>query len=320
MAIDPTALRDAVARHGRVARVIVAQVAGSTPREVGAAMLVWATPEQDGKPGGQSGTIGGGALEYDAAAQAFARSGATRHPLGPSLGQCCGGSVTLWTEHWTAADLPRLDAPALARGPGPQPMAVTRHLADARRAGTAAPTALIDGWFVEPIAPARHPLWIWGAGHVGRALVSVLAPLPGFDITWVDTGPDRFPALPPQGVRILPAPDPLRAVALAPTQAAHLIVTYSHTLDLGLCDALLGHGFGFAGLIGSDTKWARFRRRLTSMGHSPDHIDRICCPIGQKTLGKHPQAIAVGVAGQLLTLQTEKDAAGWTTSSYSLTA
>jgi len=86
----------------------------------------------------------------------------------------------------------------------------------------------------------------------------------------------------------------------APARADHLIVTYSHDLDLKLCDALLRHDFASCGLIGSATKWARFRSRLAALGHSEAEISRIACPIGDPALGKHPQAIAVGTAAGLL--------------------
>jgi xanthine dehydrogenase accessory factor len=163
---------------------------------------------------------------------------------------------------------------------------------------------LHSGWFAETLAPARAPLWIWGAGHVGRALVTTLAPLPDYAITWVDTAPARFPDHIPDPVTALPDPDPARLMAYAPHEASHLILTYSHELDLALCHAALQHRFRFAGVIGSDTKWARFRKRLRDLGHSDAQIQRICCPIGQKDLGKHPQAIAIGVASQLLTQKT----------------
>ena len=101
-------------------------------------------------------------------------------------------------------------------------------------------------------------------------------------------------------MRILPVPDPAEAVRLAPVGAEHLIVTFSHALDLELCHRLLGHGFASCGLIGSATKWARFRSRLAALGHGAEEVGRITCPIGNPALGKHPQAIAVGVAGQLL--------------------
>jgi len=309
MAFDLTALRAAIAEHGRVARIVIADVAGSSPREVGAAMLVW--------QGGQSGTIGGGALEYQAAAQAFTRDGFSKHPLGPELGQCCGGAVTLLTEQFDADAVKALETETvLARGPGEMPLSVKRMLTCARNQGIEMRPRMVQGWFVEPMAAPRRPLWIWGAGHVGRALVDVLAPLPEVEITWIDTAPSRFPENVPREVNTLPASDPLRVVTHASQDAAHLVVTYSHALDLALCDALLRHGFGFAGLIGSDTKKARFASRLRKMGHSDAHVSRICCPIGQKSLGKHPQAIAIGVAAQLLSVPMTNKGALWPTTSF----
>jgi xanthine dehydrogenase accessory factor len=180
------------------------------------------------------------------------------------------------------------------------PLTVSRLLAAARGQGVLPAVQLIQGWLVEPATRPQRQVWIWGAGHVGRAMVAVLAPLPGLALTWVDIAPDRFPDALPPGVRALPVPDPAEAVALAPREAEHLIVTFSHALDLELCHRLLTHGFAFCGLIGSATKWARFRSRLKGLGHRPEDIARITCPIGTPTLGKHPQAIAIGVAGQLL--------------------
>ncbi|ASP18965.1 XdhC Rossmann domain protein [Antarctobacter heliothermus] len=312
MSFDRDALARAVAAHGRVARVVVADVAGSTPREVGASMLVWS--DRDGLR--QAGTIGGGALEFEAVRAAFDRSGLTRHPLGPSLGQCCGGAVTLLTEQFDADAVAALaDRAVVARGAGDMPLAVKRVLDRARARGEAAEPQLRQGWMIEPVAPPALPVWIWGAGHVGRAIVATLAPLPGLALTWVDTGPDRFPADVPEGITILPTPMPDRAMARAPQHAAHLILTYSHELDFTLCHAALRHGFGFCGLIGSDTKKARFYKRLQALGHHPAQIDAICCPIGQKDLGKHPQAIAIGTATQLLRLQKTRDDRAWTTHS-----
>lgn len=300
MGFDLDGLRAAVAAHGRVARVVIAEVVGSSPREVGAAMLVW--------QGGKSGTIGGGALEWQAAQAAFTRTGFSRHALGPELGQCCGGAVTLLTEVFDATTVPEEDV--IARGPGDRPLAVQRVLDRARAQGAAPVAQMVQGWFIEPVLRPSRALWIWGAGHVGRALVDVLSPLPDWAITWVDTGPERFPDI-PDGITALPTPEPARAMALAPQHAHHLILTYSHELDLALCHAALEHGFGFAGLIGSDTKWARFRKRLRALGHADAQINRICCPIGQKQLGKAPHAIAIGVAAQLLTL-AKRDDREWT--------
>ncbi|ROU02471.1 xanthine dehydrogenase accessory protein XdhC [Histidinibacterium lentulum] len=232
-------------------RIRVARTAGSVPREAGAEMLVTAE--------GTEGTIGGGALEWQAMAEARAMlaDGRTRMertwPLGPALGQCCGGSVTLSFER----------AESLERATG-------------------------------------APLWVWGAGHVGRAIVATMAPLPAFDITWIDAATDRFPQE-THGVTVVPAADMPRLAARAPREAHHLILTYSHEIDLALCHALLTRGFAGAGLIGSATKWARFRSRLAALGHERAQILRIACPIGDPALGKHPQAIAVGVAAALLT-------------------
>ncbi len=296
---DLSELSHAAHTHGTVARVVVAHHDGSSPRETGAAMLVWA--------GGQSGTIGGGALEWEAVqtARALLAKGAPRlerHPLGPKLGQCCGGAVTLLTEVYTPATLPAAADGLIVRptDASPMPLAVRRLLGRARARGEMPSPQLLQGWMVEPLArPTRH-LWIWGAGHVGRALVQVIAPLPELAITWIDVAPDRFPAAAPPNVRLLPTPAPEAAVPLADLEADHLILTFSHALDLELCHRLLIRGFATCGLIGSATKWARFRSRLAALGHRAEDIDRIICPIGDPTLGKHPQAIAIGVAARFL--------------------
>jgi xanthine dehydrogenase accessory factor len=323
MGFDRDALAAAIAAHGPVRRVVIAALAGSAPREVGAAMLVW--------DGGQAGTIGGGALEYHAAdrARRATADSLTRHPLGPQLGQCCGGTVSLLTEVWDAGRLAAETGAVVARPVGggtahgvaeaggaagrsaAMPLSVRRVLDRGRARGQAPRPQLLDGWFIEPVHRPRRALWIWGAGHVGRALVHTLSPLPELAITWVDTAAARFPATVPDRVTVLPAADPARAVPHAPPDAEHLILTYSHELDLALCHALLTHGFGHAGLIGSATKWARFRKRLAQLGHAEGAIARIECPIGQPALGKHPQAIAVGVAADLLQRNTTGDSETW---------
>lgn len=292
MSFDAQAIRRAIARHGPVWRVTVASVAGSAPREVGAAMLVVQGRVIDG-------TIGGGALEYQAAREAETAPRLARHALGPGLGQCCGGAVTLLTERWEAADLDELGE-IVARGPGAMPLAVKRLLTEARGGGGLPPVRLVGDWMVEPAHTPERQIWVWGAGHVGRAITGVLAPIPDLAIRWVDTAPERFPDPLPEGVERLVAVSPPDLVPHAPREAEHLILTYSHEIDLALCHALLSHGFASAGLIGSATKWARFRSRLRDLGHTEAQISRIHCPIGQPELGKHPQAIAVGVAAALL--------------------
>ncbi len=296
---DLNTLQMTIATHGPTARVVIAAHDGSSPREVGAAMLVWAN--------GQSGTIGGGALEHEATtrARALLSQGGTRldrEALGPKLGQCCGGAVTVLTEVFTPDNLPQPVSGVIARSTDgrPMPLSVKRLLARARGEGVLPHATLLQGWMVEPIARAERDLWVWGAGHVGRALVDVLAPLPGLAITWVDIADDRFPDQVPPNVTRCALRDPAALVAAAPPGAEHLILTYSHALDLDLCHRLLCHGFARCGLIGSATKWARFRSRLLALGHGAQTIARINCPIGDPALGKHPQAIAVGVAAEFL--------------------
>lgn len=329
---DLTGLKAAVALHGRVARIVIAGIEGSSPRETGTAMLVW--------PEGSQGTIGGGALEWQAMARARAqlRTGPAaqlwREALGPQLGQCCGGAVTLLCEVFEAATLAQ-DWLARAEGlvarplPGPLPTKARRHseaAAEADAGSAAAPMAalplavqrlragarnasrrpapqMLAGWMLEPIAAPSRPLWIWGAGHVGRALVEVLSPLPDFSLTWIDSGPERFPEAETPGVTRLwaEALGMAEFCRYAPEQAEHLILTYSHAVDLEICHRLLlKTGFRSAGLIGSETKRARFRSRLAALGHSAAAIERIHCPIGDPRLGKAPQAIAIGVAAELL--------------------
>ena len=307
MSLDLQALHDAVSQHGRVVRVVVAEISGSVPREVGASMLVWAD--------GQSGTIGGGALEFEAAkrARSITKDQTDRVPLGPAMGQCCGGAVTLVSELFDSGRLNEVAETHFLRNLGDTPgvpIAIQRSLAEARNSGTPVRTIFQSGWMLEPVATATRQVWIFGAGHVGRAIVSVLHPLTGFELTWIDTAADRFPEMIPHGVSRLIAENPADLVKFAPAEAEHLILTYSHALDLELCHRLLSRGFRAAGLIGSRTKWARFRSRLRQLGHDDTQITRIRCPIGQPHLGKEPQAIAIGVAAELISQQQAQTDAG----------
>jgi xanthine dehydrogenase accessory factor len=242
--------------------VEITKTRGSAPRDAGTAMKVTGTSSE--------GTIGGGALEYRAIATArkILNNDAAEHietiPLGPDLGQCCGGAVTL---HYTYT-------PKRARD--------------------------LDMFYVHELKSHRpHPkfLWVWGAGHVGREVIHHSHPQ-AFNITWVDSTADRFPPRIPDHVTATPAADMPLLASRAPTYAHHLIFTYSHEIDLGLCAALLKRGAASIGLIGSDTKWTRFSKRLRDMGLDPAPIT---CPIGDKTLGKMPYAIAHGTVQSLMT-------------------
>ncbi len=301
MSLDLQALRAQVARHGRVARVVVLETRGSAPREAGAAMLVW--------PGGQEGTIGGGTLELEAtrrARQVLDEGGGDwceTLPLGPDLGQCCGGAVTLLCEVFDAGRLAGIAPPVWLRrisGSAEPPLSIRRALARFRAAGTPFAPIAAEGWVAERISQPMREIRLYGAGHVGRAVAGVLAPLPELSIAWIDSAEARFPEDIPPGVRRIVSANPADAVAEAPPYAEHLIFTFSHAFDLEICHRLLQHGFGWAGLIGSATKWARFRKRLAELGHAPGQIARITCPIGRPELGKHPQAIAIGVVAEML--------------------
>ncbi|GIX12975.1 MAG: xanthine dehydrogenase accessory protein XdhC [Paracoccaceae bacterium] len=320
MSFDPDSLAAAVARSGAAVRVVVAAVEGSAPREPGAAMIL--------TPHGAEGTIGGGALEWQAAARARALLAEARPwareemrlPLGPALGQCCGGAVRLVLERFGPAEIDAIAAlrargaamfarplapglpPADPGHDGPRIPLGARALARAARQGTAqdAPR-LAGGWIAEAWARPARRLFLYGAGHVGRAVVRVLEGL-DWQVVWVDDAPERFPpTIPPHAERLVAA-NPADAVALAGPDAAHLVMTYSHALDLEICHRILARPFRWAGLIGSDSKAARFRSRLRALGHGEAAIARLVCPIGDKALGKAPAAIAIGVAAQLLAL------------------
>ena len=301
MTFDLARMREAAAR-GPIVRVVVAETRGSVPREVGASMIV--------TDAAISGTIGGGTLEFESigrARQMLTGGGdrLNRMALGPALGQCCGGAVTLLSEVWDQDRLAGLTGDVVARplrgGQEETPLQVRAILAEARGAGVVPLPGIVAGWMVEPVSKPLRDVWIWGAGHVGRALVSVLAPLPGLRLRWADSGSDRFPEAIPDGVEILAAENPADLVTLAGAETEHFVLTYSHALDLELCHRILSRPFGSLGLIGSATKRARFRSRLSALGHGDAAISRMVCPIGDPALGKHPQAIALGVATGILT-------------------
>ncbi len=256
-----------LASQRRAVCVEVTQTAGSAPRGAGTRMLVDLTTTE--------GTIGGGRLEWGAiaAAREMLRTGElapqTQHiALGPTLGQCCGGTVTLGYR--------LLDAEALAR------------------------------W---PVTPPRFHLQLYGAGHVGRAIATLLATL-DVSVDWIDERDDAFPPTTAFGT---PWPDAIRPLAvdaveaevrIAPPGACYLVLTHDHDLDLRIATAILRRGdFAFFGLIGSKTKRARFTRRFEQAGIAADAIGRMTCPIGIDGIdGKAPELIAVAVVAQLLRL------------------
>ena len=296
-------LRQIIGDVGKVVRVVIADHKGSAPRETGTAMLV--------TDAGQFGTIGGGALEYEAVTDArkmLAQSGDwlrtfSKILLGPNLGQCCGGSVSLLAECFGEVELEHLETlqgpfvrPTASGEPVALPLPVQKHLRDARSGVSNNTLTLLNGWLIEPLETPKQPLWIYGAGHVGRALVATLEGLP-FAVTWIDSARDRFPQDIPAHADMLVAANPADAVAYAPSDAQHVVLTYSHSIDQEICLRVLSRAFGGLGLIGSDTKRTRFIRRLTEAGVDTSRLE---CPIGNRALGKEPMAIAVGVTAALL--------------------
>ena len=272
-------LRDRAAAwlaEARAAIVVeVASVRGSVPRGVGARMLVDAAETL--------GTIGGGHLELKAitSARAMLAGGVAERSeqsfaLGPSLGQCCGGAVTL--------GFAPLDAGTLSR------------------------------W--QASVPLFH-LQLHGAGHVGRAVATLLATL-DVDVDWFDERDEGFPDATtlgspwPSHVRRISIDTVEREVANAPAGASYLVLTHEHALDLRITEAILRRGdFAFCGLIGSKTKRATFARRLAERGVAAAAIERLTCPIGQGAItGRAPEVIAVAAVAELLAVAGSPSVAG----------
>jgi len=313
---------------GPVVRVLIIKAQGSTPREIGAAMIV--------EESSIAGTIGGGALEYDAIKHArkmladdvgaIWRRDVKEYPLGPTLGQCCGGHVRLLFERFGEVERSHLtqlsisDALWIARPVKPGGAAVS--LSDWKSAASAPPclagvapptskkavlqvkdTETNEEWVLERPAQQRLPIYLYGAGHVAREVVRVFA---GIDVSivWVDTDESRFPSRVPQHATRMIATAPHSAVAYAPNDAFHVVMTCSHPADLEVCHAVLNRGaFRYLGLIGSLTKRERFLRRLRQSGISDDALSRLVCPIGAGgPAGKAPGIIAIALASEILRL------------------
>jgi xanthine dehydrogenase accessory factor len=230
--------------------VLVLETRGSAPREAGARMWVGAAEVR--------GTIGGGNLEYTALkiAREMLLSSETRKErrfaLGDSLGQCCGGSVTLQftrTERVETSDQPLFD------------------------------------------------VVLFGAGHVGKEVARILERLP-CRLTWIDPRPDVFPAAVEANTRVVIEEEPAWMIDEAPSGAFYLVMTHSHALDLEIVERVLRRNdVAFLGLIGSETKGAKFRARLKARGIDSS---RLVCPIGLVKAGKHPAEVAVSAVAQLL--------------------
>jgi xanthine dehydrogenase accessory factor len=302
--------------------VTVAAVEGSVPREPGAKMLVDATR--------QWGTVGGGHLELRGAevARAMLASGETRRlerfPLGPSLGQCCGGVVLLAFElldhaHATAlAARANEDSWRLVALDGAPDLALFDARAQRILGGEAPNFTGSQGtpgfthimrepggrrWLVDKIEAPKDHLMLFGAGHVGAAIVRALGELP-CRVTWVDEREELFPAQLPANVTVEATDTPEALAEQAAPGTSFLVMTHSHALDQRLAEAILkrpGFDADWFGLIGSHTKRKQFEHRLRERGIAQARLEAMVCPIGVPGIeGKAPAVIAVAVAAQLL--------------------
>lgn len=301
-------------RGGACALVTVADTGGSTPRETGARMVVRSD-------GGFYGTIGGGTLEFEVLRKA-AKAAATGKAgfemitvsLGPDLGQCCGGRAKIALEVLTGNHLKQAErlaeaeqnaGPFVTRSEIKDGIVLSRNLIDGAvtshfelKSGSDSDPEIL----IEQFGEIRRALYLFGAGHVGKALVLALAPLP-FSIFWIDSRADQFPGAVPANVTKICVPDPAAVLEDAPEDAFVLAMTHSHALDEDImARALLAQKFDYCGVIGSKTKRARFLKRLKSRGLNDTVLSTMVCPVGVTAIkSKQPAAIAAGIAVELLT-------------------
>lgn len=318
-------LTDLCAADEAAVLVTVAGVRGSAPREIGAKMIVTANET--------IGTIGGGQLEYQCTRVAVGLLDETQlslrsFPLGSSMGQCCGGVVEILFEPlgnglpaWLR-DLkalhgqrePAVVATRISRS-APSKFVVTADRlfgvsdADAQPELVAGARAVLEGdgmphrdvqLFFEPVVGSDLNIAVFGAGHVGSAVVEALSRL-DCNIRWVDSRRAFFRQV-PANVRTIEASDPALEVAAMPPGSFYLVMTHSHALDFDICDRILRRNDArYCGLIGSLSKRRRFEKRFRQQGLSQHLIDTLVCPIGvQGISGKKPTEIAVAAAAEVL--------------------
>ena len=264
MSAAPTGPDAFLAAWPGVALVEVREAKGSTPREEGAWMLV--------SPEAMFGTIGGGQLEFMAIdrARAMIAAGVPARdvldvPLGPQIGQCCGG--------WVVVDIALADE---------EMRAAVRRRAESE----------------EELRPA---VYIFGGGHVGHALAAALSLLP-LAVTVVETRADMLDGL-PEAVEARLTAVPEEAVRGAPAGAAFLVLTHDHALDfLIVAEALARGDAAYVGMIGSKTKRATFASwYLKEAGGDAASLPRLVCPIGGADVkDKRPAVIAALAAAEVM--------------------
>ena len=308
--------------------VTVAGIRGSAPREIGAKMIV--TDRET------IGTIGGGQLEYQSTRIAVGMLGGTAlalrsFPLGASMGQCCGGVVEIlfepidggmpaWLRDLAALHGQREPAVLVTRISRSAPLkyvvtadgiygigeedadaAMTGKARDALGAGPAAQRCVQE--FFEPVVMPDLDIAVFGAGHVGSAVVAALSRLEA-NIRWVDSRRGIFRKL-PANVRAVETADPALEVAAMAPGSYYLVMTHSHALDFDICERVLRRGDArYCGLIGSLSKRRPFVKRYRQQGMPDARIRELTCPIGVDGItGKKPAEIAVSVAAEILRLR-----------------
>ncbi len=318
----------------RVVIVSVASVKGSTPREPGAKMLVSATKVCN--------TIGGGHLEYKAIQLARNMlsqdlpNNLQRFSLGASLGQCCGGIVTLFFEtlcnstDWlselqhqqvlaqncvqvipvmNSAGLPRLIVSANTckiNSPDEALIDIAPLVSFARFMLQNSEVAAIkrvenNDYVFDPVIHPDFSVYLFGAGHVGEAVIKYLAELP-CRVNWVDTRDEQLPDTVPANVDAICTDNPQAIIAEASAGSYFLVMTHDHRLDQDLAESILKkNDFCYFGLIGSKTKRRKFEHRLSHRGITADQLSRMTCPIGISGINsKQPATIALAVTAELV--------------------
>lgn len=317
-------LSDLTAAGERAVLVSVAGIRGSAPREVGAKMIV--------TDAATIGTIGGGQLEYQCTRIACGMLGdeevpaLRKFPLGTAMGQCCGGVVDIlfepigsglpaWLRDLRAlhgqresavivTDLSGNVAKSVVTANGvfgkvdKTAAAIVTMAREGLQAGRTAHR--IDDWFFEAVVGSDFNIAVFGAGHVGSAVVQALSTL-DCNIRWVDSRRNIFRAS-AANVRTIESSDPALEVAAMPANSCYLVMTHSHSVDFGICDRILRRDdVIYCGLIGSISKRRRFEKRFREQGLQEQAINRLVCPIGVAGIsGKKPAEIAVAAAAELL--------------------
>ena len=329
-------LSDLTAANEDVVIVTIAGIRGSAPREVGARMIVTSS---DG-----IGTIGGGQLEHECTRIAVGMLGSDENagvrtfPLGAAMGQCCGGVVDVLFEPM-ATGLPEWLRDLRALHGQREKAALLTHIgsktklvisADRRYEHETLPNAVadralemliagdrgerVDDWFIDTIIGTDFNVAVFGAGHVGTAVVAAISRL-DCNIRWVDSRRDIFRST-PSNVRAIESREPALEVAAMPAGSLYLVMTHSHAIDFEICDRILRRrDVEYCGLIGSRSKRRRFEKRYRQQGMQQDVFDRLTCPIGVDGIsGKKPAEIAIAAAAELL--QAYEIAAGLSTTVY----